>query len=266
MTLPPDFRSAADEAWERVRVAPGFLTEREARFLALAAACTPGQGVMLEIGSFKGKSTVGLASIVARYGLGKVVAVDPHTAPSSTDPSLGGQSSSFDDFLQTLARAGLSEHVEVHRTFSRDLARGWSRPIRFLWIDGDHTYPGAKQDLDLFAPHLAPGGVVAFHDVLHNFAGPIRVFVEDVLGSDRYGPAGFCGSIGWAQYRPADGSSAYFRDRRRTLARRATRLIRLSERGRELRGAAKLRYKLWRALVPHGDVDPSTWVNAVEQG
>jgi len=111
MTLPPDFRSAADEAWERVRVAPGFLTEREARFLALAAACTPGQGVILEIGSFKGKSTVGLASIVARYSLGKVVAVDPHTAPSSTDPSLGDQSSSFDDFLQTLARAGLSEHV-----------------------------------------------------------------------------------------------------------------------------------------------------------
>src|SRR3989454_577890 len=261
--LPPDFSAAADEAWRLVSAAPGFLTEREARFLALAAACTPGQGVILEIGSFKGKSTVGLASIAARYHLGKVVAVDPHTAPSSTDPSLGDQMSSFDDFRHTLAQAGLTEHVEVHRTFSRDLAPGWSRPIRFLWIDGDHTYPGAKQDLDLFAPHLAAGGVVALHDVLHNFAGPIRVFVEDVLGSDRYGPAGCCGSIGWAQYRPADGASACFRAARRALARRASRLIRLSERGRALRGVAKLRYKLQRALVPHGDVDPSAWVNAL---
>src|SRR5437870_4940941 len=145
MSLPADFESAANEAWERVRAAPGFLTEREARFLALIAAAAPGRGTILEIGSFKGKSTVGLASVAARYGLGKVVAVDPFTAPSSTDP----------------------DQVEVHATFSKNLARGWSRPIRFLWIDGDHTYHGAKQDLDLFAPHLVDGGIVALHDVLH---------------------------------------------------------------------------------------------------
>jgi len=247
-----------------VSAAPGFLTEREARFLALAAACTPAPGVILEIGSFKGKSTVGLASVAARYRLGRVVAVDPHTAPSSTDPGLGGQASSFEDFRHTLARAGLTDHVEVHRKFSRELATGWNRPIRLLWIDGDHTYPGAKQDLDLFAPHLAAGGVVALHDVLHSFAGPIRVFVEDVLGSDRYGPAGCCGSIGWAQYRPVDGGSVRFRAARRALARRAARLVRPSQRGRDLQGLAKLRYKLQRALVPHGDVDPSAWVAAVQ--
>src|SRR2546427_6037620 len=41
-----DFKTAADEAWRLVSAAPGFLTEREARFLALAAACTPGRGVI----------------------------------------------------------------------------------------------------------------------------------------------------------------------------------------------------------------------------
>src|SRR2546422_8145249 len=98
--------------------------------------------------------------------------------------------------------------VEVHATFSKSVARGWSRPIRFLWIDGDHTYHGAKQDLDLFAPHLVDGGIVALHDVLHRFEGPIRVFVEDVLRSDRYGPAGVCGSIVWAQCPAHDGGRA----------------------------------------------------------
>src|SRR5207237_6088831 len=116
--VPPGLAAAIDEAWARVRGAPGFLTEREARFLALVAACAPAQGVILEIGSFKGKSTVGLASVAMRYRLGKVVAVDPHTAPSSTDPGLGGQASSFDDFRHTLTRAGLTDHVEVHRKFS----------------------------------------------------------------------------------------------------------------------------------------------------
>jgi len=45
--------------------------------------------VILEIGSFKGKSTVGLASVAMRYGLGPVITVDPHSGPSVTDPMSG---------------------------------------------------------------------------------------------------------------------------------------------------------------------------------
>jgi len=244
-----------------VRAAPGFLTEREARFLALAAACAPAKGTILEIGSFKGKSTVGLASIAARYGLGPVVTVDPHTAPSVTDPDLEGQKSSWDDFQATVRRAGVEGAVEVHRAFSRDLARGWDRPIRLLWIDGDHTYAGAKEDIDLFRRHLADGAIVALHDVLHTFEGPIRVFVEELLGSDEFGAAGLCGSIGWAQYRPKRGHE--WRAPRTALRRRAARLIPFVQRGREPRGLAKLRYKLFRALVPHAAPDPAAWVRAV---
>src|SRR2546426_2564332 len=103
MSLPADFSSASDEAWRLVSAAPGFLTEREARFLALAAACTPGRGVILEIGSFKGKSTVGLASIAARYQLGQVVAVDPHTPPARTDPGLRSPTAPFENLPATPA-------------------------------------------------------------------------------------------------------------------------------------------------------------------
>ena len=204
---------------------------------------------------------MGLAAIAARYGLGKVVTVDPHTAPSVTDPDLEGETSSWDDFRATLRAAGVEGAVEVHRAFSRDLARDWNRPIRLLWIDGDHTYAGAKEDIDLFRRHLAEGAIVALHDVLHSFEGPIRVFVEELLASDDFGPAGLCGSIGWAQYRPRD--SGRWRNSREALRRRAARLIPLVKRGRELRGLAKLQYKLWRALVPHTAPDPAAWVRAV---
>ena len=258
---PTDLLEAIDDAWQVIRAAPGYLTEREGRFLALVAACAPARGVILEIGSFKGKSTVGLAAIAGHYGLGPVVAVDPHTSPSVTDPDLKGLTSSWDDFQATLRRAGVAAHVEAHRAFSRDLARGWNRPIRFLWIDGDHTYAGTKEDIDLFGRHLVPGAVVAFHDVLHTFDGPVRVFVEDVLRSDRFGAAGVVGSIGWAQYRPDDG--AQWREHRLALARRAARLIPLVQHGRELYGVRKWRYKLWRALVPHQGVAPADWVASV---
>ena len=187
--------------------------------------------------------------------------VDPHTAPSVTDPDLEGQTSSWEAFRATLRAAGVEGAVEGHRSFSRDLARGWDRPIRLLWIDGDHTYAGAKEDINLFRGHLADRAIVALHDVLHTFEGPVRVFVEDLLASDDFGPAGLCGSIGWAQYRPKDG--ARWRAPREALRRRAARLIPLVQRGRELRGLAKLRYKISRALVPHAAPDPAAWVRAV---
>jgi predicted O-methyltransferase YrrM len=259
--LKTDLLEAIDEAWTRVRAAPGFLTEREGRFLALVAAGAPVQGTILEIGSYKGKSTVGLASIAQRYGLGPVVAVDPHTAPAVTDFGHGAEQSSWDDFRASLRAAGVDGNVEAHRAYSRDLAREWTRPIRFLWIDGDHTYRGAKEDIDSFGRFLVPGAIVALHDVLHTFEGPVRVFAEDVLTSDDYGPAGLCGSIGWAQYRPHDGKN--WKGARDRLRRRLERLIPFVRGGEDPKGLRKLRYKLWRGLVPHAAPDPAAWVRAV---
>jgi predicted O-methyltransferase YrrM len=40
--------------------------------------------------------------------------------------------------------------------------------IDFLFIDGDHTYPGVKMDFDMYTPLVRPGGLVAFHDICSN--------------------------------------------------------------------------------------------------
>ena len=77
-----------------------------------------------------------------------------------------------------MKNAGVENVVEFHRQRSSELAGKWdaSRKIRLLWIDGDHTYTGAKLDLDLLRPFLANGAIVAMHDVLHSHDGPVRVF------------------------------------------------------------------------------------------
>jgi len=126
-----------------------------------------------------------------------------------------------------------------------------------LWIDGDHTYQGAKLDFDLYSPYLADGAIVAFHDTLHEFEGPIRVFVEDILSSDHFGPAAFFHTIAWAQYRPQDGTR--FRAARERLARPASKLIPFVSGGRPVKGLLKLRFKLRRALVPHAVLSPAEW-------
>lgn len=40
------------------------------------------------------------------------------------------------------------------------------QPLEFLFIDGDHTYAGVKQDFLTYGPLVRPGGLIAFHDIL----------------------------------------------------------------------------------------------------
>ena len=260
--IPADLETVLNDAWEETREVPGHLGENEARFLGLLAACVTARGTIVEIGSYKGRSTVMLAKVASHYGLGPIVAIDPHNSPILLDHQANPEASSYQDFLDSIHAAGVSNHVESHLAYSTDVASSWNRPIRLLWIDGDHSYEGAKKDLDGFFPHLVPLGVVAFHDALNAFPGPIRVFVEDVLRSDRFGPAGFLHSIAWAQFRREDGHA--FRERRSSLARRASRLIPFVESSSELHGMAKIRYKLGRFRIPHSAIDPGDWASLVD--
>jgi hypothetical protein len=250
--LPPDLEKVIEDAWHATKDVPGFLGENEARFLGLVAACVPAPGLIVEIGSFKGRSTVMLAKVASHYGLGPIISIDPHThaltAKNDSDP----HPSTYDDFLASIRGAGVEQHVEIHRALSKDVSHTWNRPIRFLWIDGDHTYEGAKQDFDGFIPFVSPSGVVALHDALNNFPGPIRVFVEEMLRPDRFGPSGFVNSIAWAQFRPTDGAT--FARERRNLERRAERLIPFTQKNQELRGLSKIKYKLTRSRVPRSPI------------
>lgn len=43
------------------------------------------------------------------------------------------------------------------------------RPLDILFIDGDHTYAGAKADFVAYAPFVRSGGLVAFHDIVPDY-------------------------------------------------------------------------------------------------
>ena len=81
----------------------------------LMAACPAAEGEILEIGSFKGKSTILLARS-AKLGDGAIInAVDPMTAPCETDPDLKGDESSLADFTRNIAEHGVSDRVVLHQ-------------------------------------------------------------------------------------------------------------------------------------------------------
>lgn len=47
--------------------------------------------------------------------------------------------------------------------------------VDFLFIDGDHTYEGVKQDFGMYSKLVCDGGIVAFHDIVHHPSDPEEV-------------------------------------------------------------------------------------------
>jgi predicted O-methyltransferase YrrM len=242
----------------------GFLSAKEMKFLAMAAACPTAEGVMLEIGSFKGKSTVILATAGRLAPGAEVVAVDPLDYRPSFDPKRGKESC-LDDFNKNLREAKVGNLVELHQMRSQQLAPLWrrDRKIRFLWIDGDHSYEGAKSDFDLFSPFLTDGAIVALHDCFKHDVGPMRVFAEDMLLSKNFGAAGACGSIGWAQFRANPKKCEPFAKARLELYKRVARLIPQAYLDPVEHGTGGAIYKFLRWRVPHDEIDPADWVRQV---
>lgn len=160
---------------------PGMLSTAEVDCLFQLAKCHPNRGVIVEIGSWKGKSTVALASGSAQAGSEKIYAIDPH----GVLPEEGYLEDTKGEFLANISRAGVEDRVVPMIMTSEEAAKGWNQPIRVLWIDGDHRYEAAKLDFTLWEPFLVEGGILAMHDTIRK-KGPKRVLWERVFRSGQF--------------------------------------------------------------------------------
>lgn len=62
----------------------------------------------------------------------------------------------------------------------KDLLAG--RSIDFLFIDGDHSYAGVKQDFNTYSPLVRQGGIIALHDayLFENDTTAVRLFWDEI--------------------------------------------------------------------------------------
>ena len=159
----------------------GMLTPNEGRYLYKLAQLNHGKGAIVEIGSWKGKSTIWLAFGSMAAGDDKVYAIDPHTPL----PEEGYVEDTEADFRRNIEEAGIDSHVVAIIMTSEEAVKGWNRPVGLLWIDGDHRYEQAKQDFLLWEPHVIEGGTIAMHDTIRK-KGPKRVLWERIFRSNRF--------------------------------------------------------------------------------
>ncbi len=168
----------------------GWFTDAEGEYLYRHALKAPSTGVFVEVGSWKGKSTIWLAHASrARAGV-KVYAVDPHTGSPEHHEKFG-EVYTFDIFKENIKSAGVEDMVVPLKKTSEEAAREWDgTPIAFLWIDGDHSYEMVKKDFEVWSPYLVEGGIVAFHDT-DTWEGPRRFVEERIFRSNDFKDVGF---------------------------------------------------------------------------
>ena len=198
-----DAKAAADPAGE---FGPELSVEALGRRLEeLASSIAPIQGLMeenagkmlyrlarfdapvpniVEIGSWKGRSTAWLASAIRDRGDGKVYAVDTWKGTGNEtvhgDLLRGyGEDQLYQEFLSNLRVRELHGNVEAIRAESLKAANNWdpARKIGLLFIDGDHAYEAVRQDFEFWSPHVAVGGYIVFDDV-PGWPGPARLVSE----------------------------------------------------------------------------------------
>ena len=148
----------------------GWLTEAEGLSLYNAAKKIKSGNVVVEVGSWKGKSTICLGNGSKDGNKVKIFAIDPHIG-SPEHHKMFGKVDTFDEFKQNISRAGISEFVEPIRDTSENAAKNFNHKIEFAFIDGAHEYNFVKLDFDSWFPKVMNGGILAFHDSWH-FIGP----------------------------------------------------------------------------------------------
>ena len=149
--------------WDHIFKIDGWLSESEARFLYKTAARLEGRGVIVEIGSWKGKSTVCLAKGLKPTLNVKIFSIDPHIGSAEHQPPGCQKIWTFDTFQDNVLKFNVADKVVPIIDYSNKVAETWSRPIELLFIDGAHDEPSVEQDFSLFFPYIVNGGWVVMH-------------------------------------------------------------------------------------------------------
>lgn len=163
----------------------------------------------VEVGSYCGRSTIWLGD-AARQANTILFAIDHHRGSEENQQGwehhdVDVVDSSIDEmdtlptFRAAIHGADLEQHVVAMVGHSRSIARFWSTPVGFLFIDGGHGVQPARDDYEGWTPHVALGGSLAIHDVFPDPADGGRPPFEEIylkaLESGRFELTSVTGSL-----------------------------------------------------------------------
>ncbi len=152
--------------WRSVEDVEGWMSHEQGRALYEASRACPAGGRIVEIGSFRGRSTIVLAA-AAGPGV-EVIAIDPHAGndrgPRELDGFADEASDDFTTFHANLERAGIAGRVTHLREPSHVALGHVEGAIDVLYVDGAHRYGPASTDIRDWSARVRDGGELLIHD------------------------------------------------------------------------------------------------------
>lgn len=212
-----------DTIWDRAQHIPSpFMPKEHAQQLYDMAIKST--GIIVEIGSWQGRSSVILGSAIKKKGKGHLYCVDHWNLFNNAECIM--DIDIWRVWNNHINEWGLQNIVTPVRSHSEGASNQWSesKRIDLLFIDGWHEYResgplllsqevireygisgwkingelvppneyqptfnrGAKVDFDLWSSKIKEGGVLIMHDILSDHPGVERVWREDVKLSSNW--------------------------------------------------------------------------------
>lgn len=169
---------------------PGMISPQAGGELFSLCYMQSEKGDVVEIGSWQGKSTFYLGTAVKYSGNGSMIAIDHFNGNKGKEHLYRVNKDDLSDLRETftdnMTRMGLTEIKLFDMKSARARAKLNKHRIRFLFIDGDHSYEGVKGDIELFKDLLVPGALVVFDDYSkRGFPGVVKAVGEFCEGNER---------------------------------------------------------------------------------
>ncbi len=139
---------------------------------------------IVEIGSFRGRSTVILAS-AAPNGV-DVFAIDPHAGNDRGPQEIAGYAEAaavdHDVFHENLRTSGVDDRVRHLRSFSQDALGAVEGDVDLLYIDGAHRFDPALADIRVWGGRVSPHGTMLIHDAFSAVGVTLAILRALVFG------------------------------------------------------------------------------------
>jgi len=161
----------------------------------LAKICSKNSSIV-EIGSFKGGSTVYLANGSKKGNNCKVYAIDTFKGSPQHNKNNPHFSTLFEFKKNILEEKANDIVIPIINTSENARKIFDNKKIGLLFIDGNHNYNFVKQDFMLWRNLIINGGIIVFHDTL---SGGARKVVKEFLYFNKFKEIKYLSSITYAK-------------------------------------------------------------------
>lgn len=193
-----------DEIEKLAESIDGFLSQngknlREGEVLFHLSRRLKKNSIAVEIGSWKGKSTVWLGKGIEKSANEGTLlyAIDPHVGSSEHQKS-DQKVWTFPEFKNNIEKAKLQYIVHPLAMTSAEGVRHVKSEIDLIFMDGAHDYDSVKNDFETWFPKVKVGGTMAFHDSFIGWEGVQRLVDKEVFLSNQFKKVRYINSITYA--------------------------------------------------------------------